>query len=69
MVQNAFCKLQVREWIKLFLTLGTKRKGYANRNVTPYMHSAAYHTQDVLNKFSSVKQFSGQGKECLAVHE
>jgi hypothetical protein len=45
----------MRKWIKLFLTLGNKRKGYANKNITPYMHAAAYHLQDV-------KQFSGQGE-------
>ena len=53
---------QIRNWITLFLTLANKRKGYMNRNVTPYMHAAAYHLQDSLDKFENVKQFSGQGK-------
>lgn len=53
--------LQIREWIKLFLSLANSRKGYANRNVTPYMHAAAYHLQDVIDRFGSVKHFSGQG--------
>lgn len=53
--------LQIREWIKLFLLLANSRKGYANRNVTPYMHAAAYHLQDVIDRFGSVKHFSGQG--------
>lgn len=47
--------------MKLFLSLANSRKGYANRNVTPYMHAAAYHLQDVIDRFGSVKHFSGLG--------
>ena len=52
---------QIQNFISLYLTLGNTRKGYGNRNVTPYMHAAAYHLQDSLHKFDNVKQFSGQG--------
>ncbi|XP_068757380.1 uncharacterized protein [Montipora capricornis] len=55
--------VRIRNWISLYLTLGNTRKGYGNRNVTPYMHAAAYHLQDSLHKFDNVKQFSGQGVE------
>jgi hypothetical protein len=51
----------MQDWIKLFLTLGKIRKGYAQKNVTPYMHCAAYHIQDAMDKYGNVKQFSGQG--------
>ena len=54
-------EFQIRSWITLFFTLQHHRKGYANRNITPYMHAAGYHIQDVLNKFKNLKQFSGQG--------
>ena len=54
-------KISIRDWIQLFLSLGNKRKGYARKNVTPYMHGAAYHLQRALDKFNNVKQFSSQG--------
>ena len=60
-----FFNFQIRSWIKLFLTLGNKRKGYANKNVTPYMHAAAYHIQAVFDRLKNLKQFSGQGRDHL----
>ncbi|XP_028408194.1 uncharacterized protein LOC114530773 [Dendronephthya gigantea] len=62
-VELETCGSRIRCWITLFLTLQHDRKGYANKNITPYMHAAAYHIQDVLDKFKNLKQFSGQGVE------
>ncbi|CAB4005933.1 Hypothetical predicted protein [Paramuricea clavata] len=62
-VELETCGSRIRRWITLFLTLQHHRKGYANKNITPYMHAAAYHIQDVLDKFKNLKQFSGQGVE------
>ena len=56
---------QMRGWIKLFLTLGNERKGYANKNITPYMHAAAYHIQVVFDRLKYLKQFCGQGRDHL----
>lgn len=53
--------LQIQEWIKLFLSIAHFHKGCANKNAAPYMRAAAYHLQDVINRFGSVKHFSGQG--------
>ena len=53
----------MRDWISLFLNIGSVRKGYAKKNVTPYMHCAAYHIQGAMQKFGNVKQFSGQGNK------
>ena len=50
----------------MFLTLGHHRKGYAKKNVTPYMYAAAYHIQDVFVKLKNLKQFSGQGMNIYA---
>ena len=47
--------------LNVFLSIANSRKGYANKNVTPYMHAAAYHSQDVTDRFGSVKHFSSQG--------
>ena len=52
-----------KEWINKFTSLRDKLQGYKRAAVTLYMHSLVYHIPNFLQKFNSVKLFTGQGVE------
>ena len=54
---------KAKAWIDLFTSLRDRRKGYTRLRVTPYMHAMAYHVPEFLNRFQTVKLFTGQGVE------
>ncbi|KAJ7393814.1 hypothetical protein OS493_003480 [Desmophyllum pertusum] len=54
---------KIKEWIDSFSTLGEKRTGYRKEKVTCYMHAAAYHIPQMVERNQNIKQFSGQGVE------
>ena len=53
------------EWVKLFITLEGKRKGYETKRVTPYMHCLVYHVPRLIKEQLGIKKFSAQGMEKL----
>lgn len=55
-------RAQIKKWITSFTDLGEKRTGYRKVQVTCYMHAAAYHVPQMVQKNDNIKQFSGQGK-------
>ena len=55
--------IQIKEWNTNFTKLGEKRTGYRKDQVTVYMHGAAYHIPQMIEKNDNIKQFSGQGNE------
>lgn len=50
-------------WVKLFVSLNGKMKGYERSRVTPYMHILVAHVPHFFKLFKSVKIFTGQGVE------
>ena len=52
-----------KNFINLFCSLADKGINYGNARVTPYMHTLPYHMPLVKKKFSTMKQFTGQGVE------
>ena len=54
-----------RDWVKLFLSLEGKRKGYERKRVTPYMHIMVYHVPALSKKYLGIRKFSAQGMEKL----
>lgn len=50
-------------WVNLFTSLRGQRKGYKRANITPYMHAMVYHVPIFLDRFKSIKVFTGQGVE------
>ena len=54
---------QAKDWVDTFLTLGGKRKGFAQKNVTPYIHCLLYHVPYFIHHYGSLRQFSGQPTE------
>ncbi|CAB3981176.1 Hypothetical predicted protein, partial [Paramuricea clavata] len=54
---------KAKKWIELFCSLRQKRVGYRRDNVTPYMHIMCYHVPVFIEKYGSIKQFTGQGVE------
>ena len=52
-----------KKFINLLCSLGGKRLKYDNERVTPYMHTIPYHVPYVIQQFSTMKQFTGQGVE------
>ena len=35
--------MQEKDWIKLFMSLGSKCEGFQKKQITPYMHLVVYH--------------------------
>ena len=58
-----FYSQKVRKWIKLFLSLGGKVKGYEKTSITPYLHILVYHLPRFLKNEILFKAFTGQGVE------
>ena len=54
--------MKVKNWITLFLSLGTKCEGHHKKNVTPYMHALICHVPEQIEKYGNIKMFSGQGE-------
>lgn len=52
---------QTKEWIDLFCSLRSKRKGYSRPCVTPYMDILAYHVPYFVKKTWLLEKFTGQG--------
>ena len=59
---NIVPHMQVKDWVSLFLSLGTKCEGHHKKNVTPYMHALVCHVPEQINKYGNIKMFSGQGE-------
>lgn len=59
---SSFCQ-KAKDWVNLFCSLGNKRTGYGEKNVTCYMHSMVFHVPEAMKRHSNVKQFTGQGVE------
>lgn len=55
--------IQAKSWIEVFKSVGDKRKGYAHKNVTPYMHCLMAHIPHFLKTCGSIKRYSGQSLE------
>ena len=49
----------IKCWVKLFLKL------YQTKNVTPYIHSFAYHVPEFIEKYGNICKFNQQGLEKL----
>ena len=49
----------IKNWVRMFL------KQYQTKNITPYVHSFAFHVPEFIAKFSSVCRFNQQGLEKL----
>ncbi|CAB4030363.1 Hypothetical predicted protein [Paramuricea clavata] len=60
-INNYFDK--AKAWVKLFISLSPKRKGYNKSRVTPYLHIMVYHVPQFLRLFKTMRIFSGQGVE------
>ena len=56
---------QAKDWIKLFMSLGSKCEGFQKKRVTPYMHLMVYHIPVMIKEYGNIKQFSGQGVQLL----
>ncbi|KAK3082818.1 hypothetical protein FSP39_006271 [Pinctada imbricata] len=54
---------KAKAWIQDFVSLSSSLEGYDSKNVTPYMHILVYHVPHLLQKYGSIKQFTGQGVE------
>ncbi|CAG2214315.1 unnamed protein product [Mytilus edulis] len=54
---------QCKQWVDKFLSLGDKRKGYAKKNITPYIHCLLYHVPYFIVNYGSLRKFSGQPTE------
>ena len=52
--------MHVKDWVTLFLRLGTKCEGHHKKNVTPYMHALICHVPEQIEKYGNIKMFSGQ---------
>ena len=52
-----------KNFINLFCSLADKRIKYGKDRVTPYMHTLPYHVPLIIHRFSTMKQFTGQGVE------
>ena len=52
-----------KNFINLFCSLADKRIKYGKDRVTPYMHTLPYHVPLIIQRFSTMKQFTGQGVE------
>lgn len=53
---------KAKKWIRLYLSLSEKQLGYANKDITPYMHIMVFHIPYFMAKYRTLKQFSGQGE-------
>ena len=62
-VTNNCCYFKAKEWIKLYLSLSNKLLGYANKDITPYMHIMVFHVPRIIKRYGNLKQFSGQGEK------
>lgn len=56
---------KVTAWVTLVQSLGGKLEGYCKADITPYIHSMAYHVPQFMKKHKGMKKFSGQGVEKL----
>lgn len=54
---------QAKEWMRLFLSLAGKRKGYAKKNITPYIHVLLAHAPYFVQEYGTLKKFKGQALE------
>ncbi|CAC5358818.1 unnamed protein product [Mytilus coruscus] len=54
---------QCKQWVDKFSSLGDKRKGYAQKNITPYIHCLLYHVPYFIVNYGSLRKFSGQPTE------
>ncbi|CAC5396321.1 unnamed protein product [Mytilus coruscus] len=54
---------QCKQWVDTFLSMGDKRKGYAQKNISPYIHCLLYHVPYFIVNYGSLRQFSGQPTE------
>ena len=52
-----------KNFTNLFCSLADKRIKYGKDRVTPYMHTLPYHVPLIIHRFSTMKQFTGQGVE------
>ena len=57
--------IQTRQWVDLFLSLGSHYEGFQRKDITPYMHIFAYHVPVMIAQLGSIKHFSGQGMHRL----
>jgi len=55
---------QASEWITLFTSLSEFCDGYANGDITPYMHVLSAHVPFLMQKLKNIKQFTCQGMYC-----
>ena len=51
------------DWVKLFISLEWKWKGYEKKKVTPYMPCLVYHMPFLSSLHLGLNKFSGQGME------
>ena len=49
----------IKNWVKMFL------KVYQTKNITPYVHSFAFHVPEFIDKYGCIVQFTQQGLEKL----
>lgn len=54
---------KTKEFMNLFCSLGDKRLNYTEQRITPYMHTIPDRIPIIIQKFSTIKQFKGQGVE------
>ncbi|CAB3998260.1 Hypothetical predicted protein [Paramuricea clavata] len=54
---------KAKKWIELFCSLTLHVFVYRRDHVTPYMHIMCYHVPVFIEKYGSIKQFTGQGVE------
>ncbi|XP_074662584.1 uncharacterized protein LOC141915078 [Tubulanus polymorphus] len=59
------CFEKAKSFVNLFLSLGSKRKGYKKANVTPYMHVLLYHVPFLIKEHGPISRYSGQSIEKL----
>lgn len=52
-----------KKWIDTFVSLSHSRHLYKRSNITPYMHIMVYHVPEFIEKYKSLKMFSGQSLE------
>ena len=64
-IGNFWLLFKAKKWISLFTSLqgaGGICDGYSKENVTPYMHSMAYHVPGFMRMHGGIKKFTGQGE-------
>ena len=57
--------MQAKDWIKLFMSLGSKCEGFHKKRVTPYMHLMVYHIPVMIKEYGNIKQFHMCNTDCL----